>query len=96
MPHPTSTSGLPPLSLDRPVVFPDLSCWVATWSTDFLLDMEGDLSTPAAQGVGLVTPFSKGAGTLGHGDFLASEIEAAMSLKFGGKGIKITTIQAVH
>ena len=73
-PHATSASGLPPLGLLGPVVLPDLGCWVPTGSTDLLLDVEGDLSTPAAQGVGLVTPFSKGAGTLGHGDFLSSEI----------------------
>ena len=74
MPHPASAGGLPPLSLDRPVVLPDLGCWVATGSTDFLLDVEGDHSTPAAQGVGLITPLSKGASSLGHGDVLASEI----------------------
>ena len=80
MPHPASTSSLPPLGLDGPVVLPDLSLGVATWGAHFLLDVEGDLPTPAAQGVGLVAPFSKGAGSLGHGDFLASEIQAAMRL----------------
>jgi len=42
--------------------------------------MEGDLATPAAQGVGLVTPFSKGASTLGHGDFLASLVEVNQAI----------------
>ena len=81
MPHPASAGGLPPLGLDGPVVLPDLSLGVATGSAYFLLDMEGDLTTPAAQGVGLVAPFSKGAGSLGHGDFLASEIQAAMKFR---------------
>ena len=71
MPHPAGTDGLPPLSLDGPVVLPDLSLGVATGCAHFLLDMEGDLTTPAAQGVGLVAPRSKGAGSLSHGDFLA-------------------------
>ena len=53
---------------------------VATWGTHFILDVEDNLPTHAAQGVGLVAPFSKGAGSLGHGDFLASEIQAAMRL----------------
>jgi len=73
MPHSASTSGLPPAGLDRPVVFPDFSCRIAAWSTNFLLNMEGNFTTPAAQGMGLVAPFSKGTSTLGHGDFLASE-----------------------
>ena len=81
MPHPASAGGLPPLGLDRPVVLPDLSLGVATGSAYFLLDMEGDLTTPAAQGMGLVAPLSKGAGSLGHGDFLASEIQVAMKFR---------------
>merc|ERR1719508_89842 len=75
MPHPARTSSLPPLGLDGPIVLPDLSLGVATWGAPFLLDVEGDLPTPAAQGVGLIAPFSKGAGSLGHGDFLASLVE---------------------
>merc|ERR1719474_1904426 len=67
MPHSAGSSGLPPASLLRPPKLADLGSWISTWSTDFLLNMEGDLTTPAAQGVGLVPPFSKGAGSLGHG-----------------------------
>merc|ERR1719474_1716373 len=67
VPHSASSSGLPPASLLRPSELTDLGSWISTWSTDFLLNMEGDLATPAAQGVGLVPPFSKGAGSLDPG-----------------------------
>ena len=96
MPHPAGTDGLPPLSLDGPVVLPDLSLGVATGCAHFLLDMEVDLSTPAAQSVGLVAPLSKGAGSLGHGDFLATQIEAAMKLVWWTREEKFTTIQVVR
>ena len=68
MPHSASSGGLPPASLLGPTELPDLGSGVATGSADLLLDMEGDLATPPAQGVRLVTPLSKGAGTLGHGE----------------------------
>ena len=48
--------------------------------------MEGDLTTPAAHGVGLVAPLSKGACSLGHGDYLASQIQAAMKLVWWTRG----------
>ena len=72
MPHPAGTSGLPPLGFDGPVVTPDPSLRVSTWVTHLLLDVEGNLSTPAAQGASLVAPLSKGAGSLGHGDSLST------------------------
>merc|ERR1719442_258396 len=65
-PHATSSSGLPPLGLDRPVVSPDLSCRESTRGTSLLLDVEGNRSTSPADCVRLVTPLSKGAGSLGH------------------------------
>ena len=37
MPHPASTGGLPPPSLDGPVVLPDLSLGVATGCAHFHL-----------------------------------------------------------
>jgi len=67
MPHSASSSGLPPASLLGPSELTDLGGGISAWSADFLLDMEGDLSASATQGVGLVAPFSKGAGSLGHG-----------------------------
>merc|ERR1719193_1733112 len=65
-PHATSSSSLPPLSLDRPVVSPDLSCREPTRGAGLLLDVEGNRSTSPADCVRLVTPLSKGAGSLGH------------------------------
>jgi len=65
-PHATSTSGLPPLGLDRPVVSPDLSRRETAGSTSLLLDMERNTSASPADGVRLVAPLSKGAGSLGH------------------------------
>ena len=72
MPHPTGASGLPPLSLYRPAKRPDLGGRKATGSTHLLLDVECHLTTPSAQGVGLVAPLSKGTGTLGHSVSLVS------------------------
>ena len=66
MPHSASASGLPPAGLLGPSELPDLGGWVAAGGADLLLDMEGHLATPPAQGVRLVTPLSKGTGTLGH------------------------------
>ena len=80
MPHPAGTGGLPPLSLDGPVVLPDLSLGVATGCAHFLLDIEGDLTTPAAQGVGLIAPLSKGAGSLGHEEPTAEELSKSNAL----------------
>merc|ERR1719278_1389992 len=65
-PHATSSSSLPPLSLDRPVVSPDLSCREPTRGASLLLDVEGNRSTSPADCVRFVTPLSKGAGSLGH------------------------------
>ena len=75
MPHSASASGLPPASLLGPTELPDLGSRVATGGADLLLDVEGDLATPPAQGVGLVAPLTKGTGTLGHDEAgLSSEI----------------------
>merc|ERR1719348_2443888 len=68
VPHSASAGSLPPASLDGPVVLPDFSGRVATWSTDFLLDVESDLSASTAQSMRLVAALSKGAGSLGHGE----------------------------
>ena len=68
MPHSTGAGGLPPLSLDRPAKRPDLGSREAAGSAHLLLDVECHLTAPPAQSVGLVTPLSKGTGTLGHGD----------------------------
>merc|ERR1719234_2084737 len=65
-PHATSSSSLPPLGLDGPVVSPDLSCRESTRGTSLLLDMERNRSTSPADCVRLVAPLSKGAGSLGH------------------------------
>merc|ERR1719347_1315734 len=68
VPHSASPSGLPPAGLDGPVVFPYLGSRVATRGTNLLLDVKCNLSTATAQCVRLITPFSKGAGSLGHGE----------------------------
>ena len=48
---------------------------ISAGCADLLLDVEGDLATPPAQGVGLVAPLTKGTGTLGHVEAgLSSEI----------------------
>ena len=72
MPHSTGAGGLPPLGLDRPAERPDLGSREATGSADLLLDVECHLAAPPTQSVGLVTPLSKGTGTLGHDDGLLS------------------------
>ena len=70
VPHPACASSLPPAGLHGPPELPDLSGGEATGGAHLLLDVEGDLSTPTAQGVGLVAPLSKGTGSLSHGDRL--------------------------
>ena len=72
VPHSTSAGGLPPLGLHRPAEAPDLGGGESAGGTDLLLDVECHLTTPSAQGVGLVAPLSKGTGTLGHGVSLVS------------------------
>ena len=72
MPHSTGAGGLPSLGLYRPTERSDLGCREAAWSTHLLLDVECHLAAPPAQSVGLVTPLSKGTGTLGHDDGLNS------------------------
>merc|ERR1711972_584631 len=44
-PHATSSSSLPPLGLDGPVVSPDLSCREAARGASLLLDVESNRST---------------------------------------------------
>jgi len=58
--------GLSTLGLDRPVVSPDLSRRETAGSTSLLLDVERNTSASPADGVRLVAPLSKGAGSLGH------------------------------
>ena len=67
-PHATSSSSLPPASLDGPAELPDLGPGVTTGRTYLLLDVVRNLSTSPADGMSLVAPLSKGAGSLGHGD----------------------------
>merc|ERR1712107_894203 len=50
-PHATSTSGLHPLGLDRPIVSPDLSRRETAGSTSLLLGVERDTSASPADGV---------------------------------------------
>merc|ERR1719348_1165879 len=80
VPHSASAGGLPPAGLDGPVVLPDFSGRVATWSTDFLLDVESDLSASTAQSVRLVAALSKGAGSLGHGETSPQDLSCRSEL----------------
>ena len=68
MSHPACASSLPPAGLHGPPELPDLGGGEATGGAHLLLDVECHLAAPPAQSVGLVTPLSKGTGTLGHGD----------------------------
>ena len=60
----TGSSGLPPLCLYRPVILSDALFRITASCAYLLLDVEGAGTTPDAQGVGLVVPFTKATGTL--------------------------------
>lgn len=62
--EPASASGLPPLSLDAPVVVPQLAVGVAALGAFGLLDVVTAAPTTPTQRVGLVPPFSKTGGPL--------------------------------
>lgn len=66
--EPTSPGGLPPLSLDAPVVAAHLAVGVAALGTSRLLNVVTAAPATPAQRVGLISPFSKTGGTLRHLD----------------------------
>ena len=95
VPHSAGASGLPPASLHWPSVLPDMSCRVSTGSAGLLLNVETDLATPPAQGVGLIAPFSKGTGSLGHlGTLLFWNITMGLSIMVDNVVDGDTTSQA--
>merc|ERR1712012_1145603 len=90
-PHATGASGLPPLGLDRPVVSPNLGCRETAGCTGLLLDVERNTSASPADGVRLVAPLSKGAGSLGHLGASHHYSETCGLLETGGQrsGLKV-------
>ena len=85
MPHSASSSIVPPSSLDRPSVFTDTSGRISAGSASLLLDMEGNFAASTTQGVRLVAPLSKGAGSLGHDEAVLSSLKLFKGLSHGCK-----------
>lgn len=69
--HAAGSCGLPPVGLDGPVVATDSLGRIPAVCAGLLLDVEGHLSTPAAEGVSLVPPLTKRTGSLCHVDFVS-------------------------
>jgi len=67
MGHTAGTSGLSALSLETPVVAPQLGGWVSTLSAGFVLPVEGTVAASTAQSVRLGVSLTEGRGTFRHG-----------------------------